>query len=338
MTVVPASMPPLLEIRSLEVTFRTETGDVVPVRGVDLCVEEGRTTALVGESGSGKSVTSLAVMGLLPRPFGRISGGAILFKRRAGDVVDLASVGQEGIRTLRGNEIAMIFQEPMTSLNPVMTIGEQITEQVRLHMALDGSTAMRRAIEMLSLVEIPDAVNRATEYPHQLSGGMRQRVMIALAMSCNPRLLIADEPTTALDVTIQAQILALIERLRKEHGMGVLFITHNLGVVAEIADSVSVMYAGEVVETAGVSEIFREPRHPYTGALIDCLPVRAQRGADGRRVVKAIPGTVASAVSAPGCKFEPRCTRAAEACAAAHPILEPVGLDHQVRCIRWSEP
>jgi peptide/nickel transport system ATP-binding protein len=336
-TTVPAATQPLLDIRSLDVTFRTETGDIVPVRGVDLRVEAGRTTALVGESGSGKSVTSLAVMGLLPRPFGRVSGGAIRFRRRGGDVVDLAALGQEDVRTLRGNEIAMIFQEPMTSLNPVMTIGEQIAEQVRLHMALDRSAAMRRAIEMLSLVEIPDAANRATEYPHQLSGGMRQRVMIALAMSCNPRLLIADEPTTALDVTIQAQILALIERLRKEHGMGVLFITHNLGVVAEIADSVTVMYAGEVVETAGVSEIFREPHHPYTGALLDCLPVRARRGEDGRRFVKAIPGTVASAAGASGCKFEPRCTRAIEACAAAHPALLPAGADHYVRCIRWSE-
>ncbi len=328
--------PPLLSIETLAVSFATEDGVVTPVRGVDLTVEAGKVTALVGESGSGKSVTSLAAMGLLPRPAGRISAGSIRFRRRDGALIDLATASASDSRSLRGAEMAMIFQEPMTSLNPVLTIGEQIAEQVRLHMKLDRAAAARRAVDMLGLVEIPDARRRADDYPHQMSGGMRQRVMIALAMSCNPRLLIADEPTTALDVTIQAQILALIDRLRREHDMGVLLITHNLGVVAEIADTVTVMYAGEVVETAGVYELFRQPRHPYTRALIDCLPARAKRGADGRAIVHSIAGSVASAFSAPGCRFAPRCDHAAAVCAAA-PALEAVAEGHRVRCLRWRE-
>jgi peptide/nickel transport system ATP-binding protein len=326
---------PLLDVDRLEVEFRTETGPVVPVRGVSLRVEAGRTTALVGESGSGKSVTSLAVMGLLPKPFGRVIAGNIRFSRRAGDVVDLATVPAGAMRAYRGSEIAMIFQEPMTSLNPVLTIGEQIAEQVRLHLKLDREAAKRRAVEMLGLVEIPDAGRRADEYPHQMSGGMRQRVMIALAMSCNPRLLIADEPTTALDVTIQAEILALIDRLRNEIGMGVLFITHNLGVVAEIADVVTVMYAGEVVETAGVRDLFHRPRHPYTRALIRCLPEHAQRDDSGRRVVQAIPGSVAGSLDAPGCKFSPRCAHSGDTCGTQHPQLDAAEPTHFVRCGRW---
>ena len=338
MTPVPAAAtePPLLAISNLAVTFRTEAGDVTPVRGVDLAVRAGRTTALVGESGSGKSVTSLAVMGLLPRPSGTISAGAIRFRRDNGDTVDLTRLAGAEMRALRGNEIAMIFQEPMTSLNPVLTVGEQIAEQVRMHTGLAGRAALARAEEMLGLVEIPDARRRAADYPHQMSGGMRQRVMIALAMSCNPRLLIADEPTTALDVTIQAQILALIDRLKREHGMGVLFITHNLGVVAEIADDVTVMYAGEVVEAASVRALFRAPAHPYTRALIDCLPARARPDSEGRRLVRSIAGTVASAFAAPGCRFAPRCPHAAAVCTAMPPLIEPHdgGL---IRCARWRE-
>jgi len=329
--------PPLLSIDNLEVTFRTEAGAVTPVRGVSLTVQAGRTTALVGESGSGKSVTSLAVMGLLPRPAGSISGGAIRFRMKSGETSDLAALPPDAMRRLRGSEIAMIFQEPMTSLNPVLTVGEQIAEQVRYHTGLNAVAAMRRAEEMLGLVEIPDAIRRATDYPHQMSGGMRQRVMIALAMSCNPRLLIADEPTTALDVTIQAQILALIDRLRKQHDMGVLFITHNLGVVAEVADDVTVMYAGEVVESADVRTLFHRPRHPYTHALINCLPARAEPGPDGRRLVRSIPGTVASAAGATGCKFAPRCAHAAPPCHAAHPALESVEDGQTVRCCRWRD-
>jgi peptide/nickel transport system ATP-binding protein len=327
-------MDALLSIEDLEVRFRTEEGEVTPVRGVTLSVKPGETVALVGESGSGKSVTSLATMGLLPRPAGRVSGGRILFRRRSGETVDLARLPAAEMRDLRGAEIAMIFQEPMTSLNPVLTVGEQIAESVRLHMGLGRGAALKRAEEMLDLVEIPDARRRVHEYPHQMSGGMRQRVMIALAMSCNPSLLIADEPTTALDVTIQAQILALIDRLRREVGMGVLFITHNLGVVAEIADRVTVMYAGQVVESSAVRPLFRAPRHPYTRALLDCLPARAKRGADGRRIVQSIPGSLGRVGE--GCAFASRCVHALEPCRTGALALDTEG-EASVRCARWRE-
>ncbi len=327
----------LLEVERLAVSFRTETGLAVPVRGVSFNVRAGETMALVGESGSGKSVTSLAVMGLLPRPAGRVSEGAIRFRGKDGALLDLSSLPEVSMRRLRGGEIAMIFQEPMTSLNPVLSVGEQIAEQVRQHMGLSRADAFARAREMLSLVEIPDARRRADDYPHHMSGGMRQRVMIALAMSCNPRLLIADEPTTALDVTIQAQILALIDRLRRETGMSVLFITHNLGVVAEIADRVTVMYAGEVVETAPVRDLFRRPRHPYTRALIACLPAHAIRQPDGRRVVASIPGNVASAAREPGCRFATRCSFAADICREVLPPLEALAEGLAVRCARWRD-
>ncbi len=326
--------PSLLSIQDLEVRFRTEDGEVTPVRGVTLSVSPGETVALVGESGSGKSVTSLATMGLLPRPAGRVSGGKILFRQRSGQTVDLATLPLPDLRRLRGAEIAMVFQEPMTSLNPVLTVGEQIAESVRLHMGLGHASALKRAAEMLDLVEIPNARRRVHEYPHQMSGGMRQRVMIALAMSCNPSLLIADEPTTALDVTIQAQILVLIQRLQREIGMGVLFITHNLGVVAEIADRVTVMYAGQVVETGSVGELFRTPRHPYTSALLNCLPARARRGEDGRRVVQSIPGSIGKVGN--GCAFAPRCGQATDSCQAGSVLLE-TEMDRSVRCLRWRE-
>lgn len=326
--------PALLSIQDLEVRFRTEDGEVAPVRGVTLSVAPGETVALVGESGSGKSVTSLAVMGLLPRPAGRISGGRILFRQRSGSVVDLPALPLSDLRRLRGAEIAMVFQEPMTSLNPVLTVGEQIAESVRLHMRLGQAAALKRAEEMLDLVEIPNARRRIHEYPHQMSGGMRQRVMIALAMSCNPSLLIADEPTTALDVTIQAQILALVQRLQRENGMGVLFITHNLGVVAEIADHVTVMYAGQVVETGSVREIFHTPRHPYTNALLNCLPARARRGDDGRRLVQSIPGSLGKVND--GCAFAPRCSQAADSCRVGAVLLE-ADAGRSVRCVRWRE-
>ena len=326
--------PSLLSIQDLEVRFRTEDGEVTPVRGVTLSVAPGETVALVGESGSGKSVTSLAALGLLPRPAGRVSGGRILFRQRSGETVDLTTLSPSDLRRLRGAEIAMVFQEPMTSLNPVLTVGEQIAESVRLHMGLGHAAALRRAEEMLDLVEIPNARRRVHEYPHQMSGGMRQRVMIALAVSCNPSLLIADEPTTALDVTIQAQILALMQRLQREIGMGVLFITHNLGVVAEIADRVAVMYAGQVVETGSVGEIFRAPRHPYTSALLNCLPARARRGEDGRRVVQSIPGSIGKVED--GCAFAPRCSQAAYLCRVGSVMLESE-MDRSVRCLRWRE-
>jgi peptide/nickel transport system ATP-binding protein len=324
----------LLDIKDLAVSFSTETGDVTPVRGVSLSIAANETLAVVGESGSGKSVTSLAIMGLLPQPAGRISAGSLRFRTRSGETIDLAEASPQRRRALRGTEIAMIFQEPMTSLNPVLTVGEQIAEAARLHLALDRRAAWARAVEMLDMVEIPDAARRAGDYPHHMSGGMRQRVMIALAMSCNPALLIADEPTTALDVTVQAQVLALIDRLRRETGMGVLFITHNLGVVAEIADRVAVMYAGEVVETAPVKPLFRAPRHPYTQALLECLPARALRGADGRRIVRSIPGQVS--LEAAGCSFAPRCEHASEVCRAVHPKLDTDD-DRKTRCHLWQE-
>ena len=324
---------PLLQIEDLSVSFRTENGIVTPVRGVSLALQAGETLAVVGESGSGKSVTSLAVMGLLPRASGFISAGQIRFRTRQDEVLDLGALELDRLRQLRGTEMAMIFQEPMTSLNPVLTIGEQIAESVRLHLQLDRQATRKRVRDMLDMVEIPDAGRRMDDYPHQMSGGMRQRVMIALAMSCNPALLIADEPTTALDVTIQAQILALIDRLRRETGMAVLFITHNLGVVSEIADRVAVMYGGQVVESGLTAPLFRAPRHPYTKALLSCLPSRAIMR-DGRRVIQAISGQPGD--FGPACAFAPRCPMAQTQCQLAPPVLETDSLG-DIRCLRWRE-
>jgi peptide/nickel transport system ATP-binding protein len=324
----------LLRVANLAVSFTSEEGISTPVRGVSLHVHPNETLAIVGESGSGKSVTSLAIMGLLPEASGRISEGQILFRQRSGQTLDLAQSGRKQRRALRGSEMAMIFQEPMTSLNPVLSIGEQIAEGARQHLGMDRRAAWAHAIKMLDLVEIPDAARRADDYPHHMSGGMRQRVMIALAMSCNPALLIADEPTTALDVTIQAQVLALIERLRRETGMAVIFITHNLGVVAEIADRVAVMYAGEVVETADVRDLFKSPRHPYSRALLDCLPARAIRGVDGRRIVKSIPGQISLVKQ--GCAFAPRCSSAIQRCTIEHPEIESQEA-RDVRCFNWKQ-
>jgi peptide/nickel transport system ATP-binding protein len=323
----------LLQIESLSVSFRSETGIATPVRGVSLSVKPGETLAIVGESGSGKSVASLAVMGLLPKPSGFISGGSIRYRTRQGEMLDLGTMPLDAMRRLRGTELAMIFQEPMTSLNPVLTVGEQIAEAVRLHLNLDRGQTRKRVRDMLDLVEIPDAGRRMDDYPHQMSGGMRQRVMIALAMSCNPALLIADEPTTALDVTIQAQILALIDRLRRETGMAVLFITHNLGVVSEIADRVAVMYAGQVVESGITAPLFRAPRHPYTDALLSCLPARAVRR-DGRRIIQAIAGQPGD--FGPACAFAPRCPMVRPACHETAPELEQDEAG-DIRCLRWRE-
>ena len=325
---------PLLSIENLSVSFRQEDGVSTPVRDVSLTLHQGETLALVGESGSGKSVTSLAVMGLLPRPAGFVSAGKIQFRTREQQDVDLAHVPFEFMRRLRGREIAMIFQEPMTSLNPVLTIGEQIAESVRLHLGLSGRALQAHVRAQLDLVEIPDAGRRMDDYPHQMSGGMRQRVMIALAMACNPSLLIADEPTTALDVTIQAQILLLIDKLRRETGMAVLFITHNLGVVAEIADRVTVMYAGQVVETAQTAPLFRKAHHPYTRALLSCLPARAKADASGVRRLLPIAGQ--PGVFGQACAFAPRCHDAVAACDVIQPELEHND-EGSVRCLRWRE-
>ena len=329
---------PLLQVRGLQTHFFTDDGVVKAVEDVSFTLFPRETLAIVGESGSGKSVTSLSIMRLIPNPPGRIVGGEILFRMRDGRVVDLAQLPARAMRKLRGADIAMIFQEPMTSLDPVFTIGDQIAEAASLHLGLNRAGAIRRALEMLELVEIPAARQRIREYPHQLSGGMRQRVMIALALSCNPSLLIADEPTTALDVTIQAQILALLEKLRRDIGMAVLFITHNLGVVAEIADRVVVMYSGRVVEEGEVHQLFKTPRHPYTRGLLACLPRRALDDESARsRRLNAIPGQVASPLDPlPGCAFAPRCTLALSECAAAMPPLAALESGQRTRCIRWN--
>ena len=324
---------PILSIEGLKTWFTVEGGTAKSVDGVSLTLHRGETLAVVGESGSGKSVTSLSIMRLIPEPPGRIVEGTIKLTGRDGVTRDLAQLDEPAMRAIRGNEIGMIFQEPMTSLNPVYTVGDQIGEALRRHQGLGKRAAYERAIEMLTKVGIPDPARRAAEYPHRLSGGMRQRVMIAMALACGPAVLIADEPTTALDVTIQAQILDLMRRLQAELGMSILFITHNLGVVAEIADRVAVMYAGRVVEEGDVHDVFAAPRHPYTRALLASMPVLGSR-----ERLAAIPGQVPSAANLPdGCAFAPRCPLAADACRAAPPPLEDTGDGHRVRCIRWRD-
>ncbi len=338
------AVSPRLEVHGLSTSFATEAGRIQSVADVSFSIRPGETLALVGESGSGKSVTSLTLMGLHAKTSHAQVQGEAWFVRRDGRRVDLLAMPEADKRALRGNELGMIFQEPMTSLNPVLTIGEQIAESVRLHLKLDRSAALVHARRMLELVEIPAAGQRVNEYPHQLSGGMRQRVMIALAMACNPTLLIADEPTTALDVTIQAQILALMGRLQKETGMSMLFVTHNLGVVAQYADAVAVMYAGRIVESAPVHDLFARPDHPYTRGLLACLPgVARRRGAHGasagrRPQLVAIPGQVSSPFAPPpGCAFAPRCPYRREACDARMPLLESAGGRRMVRCIGFIE-
>ncbi|MFM7232821.1 MAG: ABC transporter ATP-binding protein [bacterium] len=320
---------PLLEVRDLQTHFFTDDGLVRAVDGVSYALAPGETLAVVGESGSGKSVTSLSILRLVPDPPGRIVGGSIRFKGR-----ELLTLSDSEMRAVRGKEISMIFQEPMTSLNPVHTCGDQIAEVVRLHEGLDRAAARERAIEMLRLVGIPAPEVRVDEFPHQMSGGMRQRVMIAMALACRPALLIADEPTTALDVTIQAQILELLQRLRRELGMAVLLITHDLGVVAETADRVAVMYAGQVVEYSTVRETFRTPRHPYTAGLLASLP---KLGEESDRL-RVIPGQVPDPARFPsGCRFHPRCPVALDRCRREAPELRDLGNGHLVRCFRSEE-
>ncbi len=335
-----ASPSPRLVVSHLSTSFPTEGGLVRSVADVSFAIQPGRTTALVGESGSGKSVTSLTLMRLLPKTAHAQVSGSAAFTTREGRTLDLLSIGEREMRALRGNQLSMIFQEPMTSLNPVFTVGEQIAESVRLHKGLDRAAAMAHARRMLELVEIPAAAERIREYPHQLSGGMRQRVMIALAMACDPTLLIADEPTTALDVTIQAQILALMRRLQAETGMSILFITHNLGVVAHHADDVVVMYSGRVVERAPVRPLFAAPAHPYTRGLLACLPGKARAAGQPKpKRLFAIRGQVSSPLAPPpGCAFEPRCDMAIAGCAQAMPPLLDTQPDRQARCIRVGAP
>ncbi len=322
----------LLEIRGLKTHFATEDGMVHAVDGVDLALDRGETLGVVGESGCGKTVTALSVMRLLAMPPARIVAGEIRWRGR-----DLLALPPRAMRAVRSKEIAMVFQEPMTSLNPVYSVGEQIAEVVRLHQGLGRRAALERAAEMLRLVHIPHAERRLHDYPHQFSGGMRQRVMIAMALSCNPQLLIADEPTTALDVTIQAQILELLGELKQKMGMAVMLITHAMGVIAETAQRVAVMYAGKVVEEAPVRELFRAPRHPYTQGLIRSIP-RIDLAARRKQRLEAIPGVVPSLLDpAPGCRFAPRCAHARAECTTATPPLREVVPGHKVACVLWKQ-
>src|SRR5918999_234488 len=306
-------MAELLKVRDLRTSFFTPEGEVRAIDGISFEIGEGKTLGLVGESGCGKSVTSLSIMRLIASPPGKIVGGEILYRGR-----DLLKLNNEEMRKIRGNEISMIFQEPMTSLNPVFTVGNQIGEAIRLHQGLGKKETRQKTIDMLRLVKIADPESRVDAYPHQLSGGMRQRVMIAMALSCNPSLLIADEPTTALDVTIQAQILELIKELQQRLGMALLLITHDLGIVAERADEVAIMYAGKIVERARPEAIFSRPKHPYTVGLLNSMP--GSRGTKKR--LEAIPGMVPSPLRWPtGCRFRDRCGRAEARCADAQPPL-----------------
>ncbi|MBC8286785.1 MAG: ABC transporter ATP-binding protein [Nitrospinae bacterium] len=316
-------MSPLLEIEDLSTFFHTEENIVKSVRNVDLTLHKGETLALVGESGCGKSVTALSVMRLIPTPPGKFESGRILFKGQ-----DLLQASEVEMQNIRGNEISMIFQEPMTSLNPIFTVGDQITEAIRLHQNKTESQARELALKVLRQVAMPSPENRIDQYPHELSGGMKQRVMIAMAIVCQPALLIADEPTTALDVTIQAQILDLLDQLRKEAQMSILLITHNLGIVAQYADRVAVMYSGKVVELAPVEELFSSPAHPYTRGLLNSLPK------DGAKL-ETIPGSVPHPAYLPeGCAFYPRCAEKIDRCMKVVPQLESIvdKSSHQTAC------
>ncbi|MER9895104.1 ABC transporter ATP-binding protein [Mesorhizobium sp. M0119] len=334
------SVAPILSISGLRAVFRIAGRNIAAVRDVDLTIGSGETVALVGESGSGKSVTSLSIIGLLPKRVGHIAEGSIALRRKNGTVTELTSLDAESLRKIRGNEIGMVFQEPMTSLNLVYTIGEQIAEPIRIHLGKSHREAEADAVRLLEQVGIPDPKRRARQYPHELSGGMRQRATIAMALSCDPGLLIADEPTTALDVTIQAQILDLLAELQVQRGMGILFVTHNLGVVAEIADRVAVMYAGRIVESGPVSEVFTRPRHPYTAGLMRSVPRLGQATAlkAAGTPLPTIAGNVPSLALLPkGCSFAPRCPMAIAACRAAVPPLFAATPTQQSRCLRWEE-
>ena len=320
---------PVLQIENLQTHFFTDRGQIPAVDGVSITVNKGEVVGIVGESGCGKSVTSLSVMKLVPNPPGKIVGGAIKFKGE-----DLVSVDEKRMRAIRGNEIAMIFQEPMTSLNPVMKIGEQLMESIRLHLGYSDKQAREHAISMLTKVGIPRPQEIINEYPHQLSGGMRQRIMIAMAMSCQPNLLIADEPTTALDVTIQAQILDVMKQLQADEHMSMLLITHDLGVVAEMCNRVVVMYAGRVVEEASVLDLFDDPKHPYTKGLIGSVPKLGQK----RSRLDSVPGNVPNPNQMPkGCKFAPRCKDVMPVCWEEEPAITTTGPERFCRCWLYSE-
>ena len=323
-------MNPLVAISDLHTRFHTLDGVVNAVDGLDLEVFRGETLGLVGESGCGKSVTALSILQLLRCPPAEIRG-RILFEG-----INLLDLGREGIRKIRGNSISMIFQEPMTSLNPVLTIGEQISEAISLHQGVTRHEAWKRSVEMLKMVQIPEPIARAREYPHKLSGGMRQRAMIAMALSCHPQLLLADEPTTALDVTIQAQITSLMARLKEEFETSIVIITHNLGLIAEMARRVVVMYAGKAVEEAPVKDLFKEPLHPYTQGLLESIPWIGRKLKTGRRELQEIPGIVPSPLEMPqGCRFHPRCSRTIGVCREQEPPMVRLAEHRRVSC--WLE-
>ena len=322
-------MAKLLEVKNLRTYFYTQEGVVRAVDGVSWDLDEGETLGLVGESGCGKSVTAMSILRLIPQPPGRIVDGEIIFEGQ-----DLLKVGSEEIRHIRGNRIGMVFQEPMTSLNPVLTIGNQLTEAITLHLGMEEEEANARAVELLEMVGIPEAETRLSDYPHQFSGGMRQRVMIAMAMSCNPKLLLADEPTTALDVTIQAQILDIMARLSRELGTAVVIITHNLGVVARYADRVNVMYAGKIVETGTATDIFKRPRHPYTVGLMASVPRLDATEHTRLATIEGQPPLLIDAI--PGCPFAPRCDWRIDRCHEEAPPLELKDEGHSAAC--WRNP
>jgi oligopeptide transport system ATP-binding protein len=318
-------MPPLLQVKDLRTHFYTEEGLVKAVDGVSYDVQEGETLALVGESGCGKSISALSLLKLIPIPPGRIVSGEVLF-----DGEDLMKLNEDEIRKIRGNRISMVFQEPMTSLNPVLTIGKQMTEALELHLKLNREAARARAVQLLEMVGVAEAERRITDYPHQFSGGMRQRVMIAMAMACNPRLLIADEPTTALDVTIQAQVLEVMARLSREFGTAVIIITHNLGVVARYADRVNVMYAGRIIEMASAADVYADPRHPYTLGLLKSVP-RLDQVTDEKLVpIEGLPPDLGHLP--PGCAFYARCTYRLDKCREEYPPFAQVAENHYAAC------
>ena len=324
-------MPPLLEIKDLMTVFDTARGRIKAVDGVSLIINSGETLGIVGESGCGKTMLSLSIMRLVPAN-GRIINGEILFSGN-----DLLKLSEDEMRARRGSEISMIFQEPMTSLNPVFRVGEQIAEAIRLHQKLPAKKSMELSVNLLREVGIPEPQKRARDYPHNLSGGMRQRVMIAMAMSCHPRLLLADEPTTALDVTIQAQILELISQLKQKNNMAVVLITHDLGVIAQTAEKVAVMYAGKIVEFSAAEDLFAKPMHPYTQGLLESMPARCSDSAEREEHLKTIPGSVPDLYNVfPGCRFYERCSYALEECNRREPELLEIEPGHFVSCCKYS--
>ncbi len=330
-------MAALLEITALRTEFATRGGPILPVHDLSMSIQVGETLALVGESGCGKSVTALSILRLLPRRIGRITAGSI---RLQGFDGDLTTLPDAQMRHVRGGAIGMIFQEPATCLNPLLTVGEQVAEPLRIHRNLSHGTAAREAVATLASVGLPGDDHQASRYPHELSGGMRQRAMIAVALACHPRLLIADEPTTALDVTIQAQIIELLRALQRDLGMGMLFITHNFALVADLAHHMAVMYAGRIVEHGPVAGVFARPRHPYTHGLLACMPRlgQAHRLRESNQTLPTIAGNVPQLGALPsGCSFAPRCALATEACRRDTPQLAEVAAEHTVRCLRWTE-